>query len=393
MSLQRLVMAVFFLQPVAFGCWLPRIPEIQARLGLGPADLALALLGMPVGILLTLPFAGRLVARIGSRAAILYGYVVFLALVALPAFADSLPMLFAALALVGAAMTTLELGLNVEADQIEKTGGVMIMSRCHGFWSLGIMAGSLIGAILLALEMPPQWAILATAIVVLPLALLASRALPAPQPAEHGATESGDAGLRLPSKALLAVCLFTFGITMTEGAIADWSAVYLKSSFETSGIVTGIGYTVFAGMVAGGRFVGDMMKSRYGAVTTARICGTAALFGITVVLLAPNTAIVMAGFAALGFGVSSGFPLAVTASAAMPDRPPAASVAILSFIALLGFLVGPPIIGFVAEYWSLRVGLAMLVPPLVLSLLLTRVLAPASDARQPPPHVVAGEIL
>jgi MFS family permease len=381
MSFQRLIMVIFFLQPIAFGNWLPRIPDIQARLDLGPADLAIALLGMPVGILATLPFAGRLVSKIGGRAAIIYGFVVFLAVVSLPSFAISIETLFAALAIVGVALSTLELGLNVEADRAEKTTGSVIMSRCHGFWSLGIMAGSLLGAALTALEVAPQWSILGVAVLVLPPALAISIRLPVPDRLEAAAETEHPSSFKLPSWALLSVCIFAFGVTMTEGAIADWSAVYLRDVFGTEGFETGIGYAIFACMVAAGRFTGDSMKMRYGVMFTARICGCSALLGLLVVLLAPNSYAALLGFAAVGFGVSVGFPIAVTASAGLTDRPAAASVAILSFIALLGFLVGPPLIGFVSEFWGLRVGLAMLAPPLLISLVFTRILASKAQAQ------------
>ena len=107
MSPQRLIMLVFFLQPLAFGSWLPRIPDIQQRLSLGPAELALALLGLPVGILLTLPFAGPLVARIGARAAIRFGFAAYLIAVCLPAFSINIGMLFGALLLLGVAISSL----------------------------------------------------------------------------------------------------------------------------------------------------------------------------------------------------------------------------------------------------------------------------------------------
>ncbi len=382
MPLQRLVMLIFFLQPIAFGSWLPRIPDVQARLGLGPADLAIALLGMPVGILLTLPFAGRFVSRIGGRATVIYGFAVFLAVVALPAFADSIVTLFAALAVVGVALSTLELGLNVEADRAEKITGLVIMSRCHGFWSLGIMAGSLIGAGAVALHLPAQWSIAIVALLVLPVALAASVRLPVDAKARAAATEDARAPFKLPSVALLGICAFTFGITMTEGAIADWSAVYLKEVLLAGGALTGLGYSIFACLVAAGRFGGDHMKARFGAVAIARVCGCAALLGMLIVLLAPNTLTALAGFAAIGFGVSVGFPLAVTAAASLTDRPAAASVAILSFMALLGFLIGPPLIGFAGELWGLRVGLAVLLVPLAASLAFTRMLAPSAEKGQ-----------
>ena len=381
MPFQRLVMLIFFLQPIAFGSWLPRIPDIQAKLGLGPADLAIALLGMPVGILITLPFAGRFVSRIGGRATIIYGFVAFLAVVSLPVFAESIEMLFVALMIVGVALSTLELGLNVEADRAEKTTGLVIMSRCHGFWSLGIMAGSLIGAGAMALQVSAQWSIPVVALLVLPLALAISAQLPAePKAAAASSPTAPVAPFKLPSLALLGICAFTFGITMTEGAIADWSAVYLKEVLSAGGAATGLGYSVFACLVAAGRFGGDSMKARFGAVAIARGCGSAALVGLLIVLFAPSTLVALIGFGAIGIGVSVGFPLAVTASAGLTDRPAAASVAILSFMALLGFLVGPPVIGFVGEFWGLRTGLAILFVPLTISLVFTRMLTPRAGA-------------
>ena len=376
MPFQRLVMLIFFLQPIAFGSWLPRIPDVQAKLGMGPADLAVVLLGLPIGTLMTLPFAGRLVARIGGRTTIIYGFVAFLAVVSLPAFAGSMTTLFFALMLLGVTLSTLELGLNVEADRAEKTTGLVIMSRCHGFWSLGIMVGSLFGVGAAALHMPANWSIALTALLLLLPSLLVSIRLPLGADPVAEASQTPSAPFKMPSAALLGICAFTFGITMTEGAIADWSAVYLRDVLLATGALTGLGYSVFACLVATGRFGGDYMKSRFGAVAIARACGCASLAGMLIVLFAPTTTVALVGFAAIGVGVSVGFPLAVTASASLTDRPAASSVAILTFIALSGFLVGPPAIGFVAEAFGLRVGLGILLVPLAISLLFTRMLTP-----------------
>lgn len=244
------------------------------------------------------------------------------------------------------------------------------------------MAGSLIGAGAVALHLPAQWSIAVVALLLLPVALAASVRLPADAAAPAAVSEGARAPFQLPSVALLGICAFTFGITMTEGAIADWSAVYLKEVLLAGGAVTGLGYSIFACLVAAGRFGGDHMKARFGAVAIARVCGCAALLGMLIVLLAPNTLTALAGFAAIGFGVSVGFPLAVTAAASLTDRPAAASVAILSFMALLGFLIGPPLIGFAGELWGLRVGLAVLLVPLAASLAFTRMLAPSAEKGQ-----------
>ncbi|CAN7309944.1 MFS transporter [Rhizobium sp. LjRoot258] len=371
MSFQKSVMAIFFLQPIAFGSWLPRIPEIQARLELGPADLALALLGMPVGILSTLPVAGRVVSHIGGKATVIAGFFVFSVIVCLPAFSHTPVELFIALTLLGIAMSTLELGLNVEADRAEKDTGSIIMNRCHGFWSLGIMAGSLLGSAMVAIATPAEWAIVVAASIVLPFAVLASLRLP---PDREAGSAPPHAPFKLPSSALFGICAFVFGITMTEGAIADWSAVYLKDVFRTDGMMTGIGYTIFASMVAAGRFSGDHLKQRFGAILLARGCGAAALVGMLIIVFAWHSLVTLAGFGLVGIGVSVGFPLAVTAAASLKDRPAAANVAILSFMALTGFLIGPPLIGFIAEVSGLRVGLAVLIVPLAISLAFTRML-------------------
>jgi MFS family permease len=374
---QRLTMLVFFLQPLAFGSWLPRIPDVQAALGLGPAGLALALLGLPCGTLLTLPFAGPLVGRIGARMAIITGFAYYAIAVSLPAFATDPIFLFVSLMLAGSSISFLELGLNVKADRVEKATGRLIMTTAHGFWSLGIMAGSLVGSLLAALGFQAYWAILAVAAVTTPVGLVTGYLLPR-YPAESRPEATPGAKRspwRLPSAALLGICFFVFGVTMTEGAIADWSAVFLRDVFA-AGSTAGLGYTVFAFLVATGRFGGDWLRARFGAVVLARFCGVLALIGIAILAAAPSMAVALIGFGIVGLGVSVGFPLAVTAAASLTDRAASANVAVLSFVALCGFLVGPPVIGYVAEFIDMRAGLAALLPVLIVSLLLAGRLRP-----------------
>jgi len=371
---QRLTMLIFLLQPIAFGSWLPRIPDVQQALGLGPQGLAIALLGLPCGTLLTLPFAGPLVGRIGPRRAIVIGMVLYSVATCLPALALTPTLLFVALMLAGSSLSFVELGLNVQADLVEKSTGAVIMTTSHGFWSVGIMLGSLLGSGLAALGLTAGHAIALVAVVVLPLALVVAIALPVmtAEPPKNGSQRSVWA---FPSWALLGICCFVFGITMTEGAMADWSAIFLRDALGANAGTVGLGYAVFAMMVAAGRFGGDTLKRRFGAVNTARLCGSLALFGATILFVAPSTLIALLGFGIIGLGVSVGFPLAVTAAASLTDRTASANVAILSFVALLGFLVGPPVIGFVAEHADMRLAIACLVPVLLVSLLLTGRLA------------------
>ena len=375
MSPQRLVMLAFFLQPVAFASWLPRIPEIQARLGLGPAALSFALLGLPIGIGVVLPFAGPLVARIGSHKAIQYGFLFYLAAACLPVFAFHPIVLFAGLMLVGMAISSLELGLNVAADEVEKSGGRAIMSTCHGFWSLGMMAGNMAGAGLAALDLVPQASVPVMAGLSLLVAVPLGRALPAGATEAAGKPDAPKASpFFIPGLVLYGICIFAFGTTMTEGAAADWSAIYLRQVFSADPAWAGIGYGVFAGLVATGRFLGDWLKVRYGPVAIARVTAATALAGVLILFVSPAYPVSLLGFALAGFGVSVAFPLAVTAAAGLGDRPAAQNVAMLSLIGLSGFLIGPPVIGFIAQNYGIRTGLLVLAPGLAMSLALAGLL-------------------
>jgi MFS family permease len=378
---RRLTMLIFFLQPMAFGSWLPRIPEIQHMLGLGPAGLAVALLGLPCGTLLTLPFAGRIVGQIGARRAILTGFPLYSMIVMLPVLAPNPISLFFALLLCGSSISFLELGLNVEADQVEKSSGRLLMNTSHGFWSLGIMAGSLVGALLGGAAIPPSVSVPLVAIVILPIALLVAMRLPAGLREDPSPTHRN--GFVRPSRALLGICFFVFGVSMTEGAMADWSAIFMRDIIRADTAAAGLAYSVFALLVAGGRFGGDWLKARFTAVPVARFCGALAILGIVLLYFAPSYPMALAAFGLIGLGVTIGFPIAVSAAASLTDRPAASSVAVLSFIALVGFLVGPPVIGLISELGNIRLGLAALLPFLVLSLALTGMLIPTRKSARP----------
>jgi MFS family permease len=367
-----LVRAIFFLQPVAYGAWLPRIPDVAGTLGLTPAGLALVLLGLPVGTVLTLPFAGRIVGAIGARRAMLAGFLIYALALSLPGLATSGPLLFAALVAAGAAISFLELGLNVGADAAEKASGALVMNSAHGFWSLGIMAGSVLGSLLAGLGLSPGFAVPLAALVSVPLGLVAAARLPADTAAATPQTPTADeapGGFTPPSLALWGICAFVFGVTMTEGAMADWSALFLRQVFAVTGAEAGLGYSLFALMVAVGRFAGDALKLRFGAVVLARTAVGIGLVGIVLVALSSAPVLALFGFALVGLGVSVGFPLAVSAVAALPGVP-ARNVAALTIAALSGFLVGPLVIGFIAEDAGLRLGLAALGVFLVASLIL-----------------------
>ncbi len=366
MTPTRLIMAVFFVQALSLTNWFPRIPDVQARLGLGPAELSICLIGGSLGSLCVTFFTGPLIDRLSPRVTMLLGMCLFYVSLTLPGWTWDAPSLFVALALMGASYVTVDVAMNVEAARIQETGGKRILSTCHGFWSLGSVAGSVIGAQFAQADVRSWLHLLIVAVVSLPVGLMLVRALPsidAAPAAEHPRRPV----MALPSMAMVGVCIYAFGVILAELTTRNWGAVYLRETIGTSAAATGWGLGIFSLMMAAGRLAGDRLTDRIGAVALGRLCAATAVLGVLALVTAQNLPLALMGFGAIGLGVSVGFPLSVSAAAARGDRPPAINVATLSLIAYSGSLVGPPLVGFVAQGAGLRTGLATLLPLMMLS--------------------------
>ncbi|SDR26949.1 MFS transporter [Pseudovibrio sp. Tun.PSC04-5.I4] len=366
----NLIRGVFFLQPIALGAWFPRIAEIQERVQATDGQFALALVGMPVGLLFMLMFAGRLTEKFGTRQLLVAGLFAFICLMPLPTYAESIVQLFVYLALVGGALAFVELCMNVIADKTERKSGQLIMSGCHGLWSFGVLVGSLISAGFSWAGYGPSESILMVSGIALLPAVFTSYSLN--EGREPDVAEKSKDGFQMPSTALIAVCFFAFGITMTEGAIADWSAIYVTDLFGLSAWYAGIAYSAFAMMVTFGRLTGDWLRTRVAVeVAAAGIC-VIALVGVGILIVSSSYMISLLGFGLVGLGVSGGFPLAVTAAAQKPGRSAAINVGLMTQIALGGFLVGPLVIGYAADHLGIQGGFILLLPALALSLIMSR---------------------
>lgn len=369
---------IFFLQPLILGAWFPRIPQMQSLLDLSAGQLAVALMGMPIGLLTALSIGGKLSEWLGTRRLLIVALLAQAVCLPLPTFASTGVMFFVFLTIAGLALALAELGLNVTASEVEARAGRHIMNVSHGFWSIGVLCGSAIGSLCAAWHIAPTQSLIAVALVCTIPAIWIGRQITdftvAPSPSE-GPEKRG------VSKALLFVSLFGFGIAMSEGAMADWSAVYFTDIFGASPGVAGASYTVFALCVAIGRFQGDHLKARFDVVHLGQGFAMLSIAGLLVLITSSSVTAAFIGIALLGLGLSIGFPVAVSAASILPGRSSAGNVAILTQMVLCGFLVGPPMIGFVAEQTTMRAGLAALLPVLVLALYFARHL---SDPAQRP---------
>ncbi len=379
MSMRNWLFFVFFSQPVALGAWLPRIPEVQEKLALSPAELAIALIGAPIGTLSSLLVAGRIGDWLGAQKTMLIFYPLFFLAMTLPFLANSQLTLMLSLAVMGSTLSILELGMNVSADLYEKQRKKLVMSRAHGLWSFGLTTGTIVGSASAAVRLDPFLMEVAIfAVLILP-SLYAVKQVNLDQPAPAAAGNTGKMGFTMPHILLLGICLFTFGTTLTEGAVADWAAIFMRDIHGASHGFAGLSLTFFTMSVALTRLTGDKLREHFSTTDLARTLAIIGVLGLGVIYIAPNAIIAMLGFAMLGSGVALGFPLAVTAAANAPGKSSASNVAVLSFLALTGFLVGPISIGFVAEVTNIKIGLMVITPMLAVSAVLASTLKPSSS--------------
>ncbi|MEE9336344.1 MAG: MFS transporter [Granulosicoccaceae bacterium] len=357
------VFAVFFVESAVLGNWIPRIPELKAKLELSDTGLGLCLLAVPLGTILGLLVAGRILEVIGLRK----GCQLFLPLWALffmlPSQANTSVLFAASLVLCGATVGLVEVAMNTTADAIERFRGIRIMSRCHGFWSLGSMAGAIAGSALAQMAIDVKWHFGVMMPLLAILGYVAASKIEENEIASADNTHADDAShFRLPSRAILLLCIMPLGIMSIEGAFIDWSAVFMDSILSASPWVIGLTYAFFSVVMASVRLSGDMLADRFGAYTIVRTSGLAAAAGIILFAMAPSVPVALLGAALSGLGVAVVYPMAVTAAARRPGRSSADNVAALTMISFCAFLVAPPIIGFISDCLGLRWALALLAP-------------------------------
>jgi MFS transporter len=373
------VAAFFALAGIALGSWVARIPAVQTRLGLDPGALGLALLGISAGAVVAMPSCGWLIARWGSRRVVETAGLAACALLILPPLAPNGWLLWLTLAAFGAAYGVLDVAMNTQAAAVEMRYGRPIMSSFHGVFSVGGLAGSAAAGFVASRGIAPAPHLIGVAIVLAAIALVArTRLLP---PSTDDA--AGGPAFARPSRALAGLGAIAFCVLLAEGAIGDWSAVYLTSVLGAAAGVGAAGYAAFSLTMAAGRFAGDSLAARFGPVGLARGGGLLIALGMALTLLVDRANLAIAGFAVAGIGMAGLFPVAITAAGRTPGVPAATAIAAVATLGYLGFLAGPPAIGMAAQAAGLRVGLGLVAALGVAVMLLAR----SVGAGQPEPVV------
>jgi len=355
------IFGVFFLESAVLGNWIPRIPDMKRALELSDAQLGFCLLAIPLGTVLGLLVAGRIIERTGLRRACQIALPAWALSFVFPPVADTQAVFIVFLLISGVAVGLTEVAMNTEADRIEQVLNKRIMSRCHGFWSLGSMAGALTGGALAHLG----WSVTEHFMMVMPaiavLGLWMATRLPLSEPDVSEQAESSSTLFCVPSRFILLLCMMPMGAMVVEGAFIDWSAVFVESMLDASPLVISVIYSFFAIVMAAVRLCGDAIGDRYQPKQIVQVSGVAAAAGIALFAASTNEVMAMFGAVLSGMGVAIVYPLAVTAAARRPGVP-ADNVAAITMISFTAFLLAPPIIGFVSELFGLRVALFMLAP-------------------------------
>jgi MFS family permease len=353
------VRLVFLVEGTIFGAWLPRIPDIKNALQLEAGQLGLALAGFPAGSLIGFLVAARFAHALGLRRACMIAGPVFALTFVFVGAAGSLLTFFIALSFCGIAVALMEVAMSSKAGQIENLMGRRIMSQCHGFWSIGSVIGALVGGFLSQAAVTPG-----TQFILLnPLLAGTAVVVAANMPNDPAITNDESAGFFvLPTKALWLLCLMPVGIMALEGAVMDWSALFVREVLAGEPFVAAAAYAVFSTMMAVLRLSGDRLAERFGSFTVVLVSSISAALGVAVFALAPSLQILLVGAALMGAGVAPVFPLAVSAAAASPGKSAEANVAAVSFIAFVVFLLSPPLMGGLAELLDLRKAFLFMVP-------------------------------
>lgn len=338
----------FFLNGTVFGVWATQIPVIKGHLDLSPAVVGVALLCLAAGALTAMVGTGALLGRVGSAPAVRVTALLFALLLPLPALMPDLASLCAVLFLFGAAGGTMDVAMNAHGALVERHLGRPIMSSLHGMWSLGGLFGAAAGGLLLqALPPTAACAVIAGALLVLFLAVQGGF-LPG------GADSSAEStGLALPSRGTLLLGALTFLSFMSEGAILDWSAIYLREDLGGATMVAGLGFAVFSGAMAVGRFCGDRLRQRFGGATLVRAGAMLAFAGLALALVGGGVGggpvVAVLGFGLTGLGLSNVVPVLFSTAGAGDEGTAASSIAAVATLGYAGVLTGPALLGFVAE--------------------------------------------
>jgi fucose permease len=369
---RRATRLIFLVSGMAMSAWAPMVPYVKVRLGLDDAQLGAALLAFGGGSMLSMPFVGWLTHRLGNRVVIMSaGLLMCLALPVL-AQVSSVGMLVGTLLYFGVMLGAVNVAMNAYAVEVEHRSGDRLMSGFHGLFSVGGLTGAALLSGLLALGLALPGAAITIAIVLALTMLWLRNGL-------HGDASSASVDIEeksrfgMPHARAWLLGLMCFVSFMAEGAMLDWSAVFLRDVRGMASASAGFGYACFSVAMAVGRFSGDRLIARHGPAWAVRVGASLAVVGFLLVACVPLTAAAWLGFVLIGLGASNIVPVMFSAAGRLAGTPPAVAIATATTLGYVGLLSGPALIGFVAHASSLSAAFVAVAGLLVIVALSARI--------------------
>ncbi|MGK5680408.1 MFS transporter [Actinoplanes sp. URMC 104] len=394
------VYAAFILAGVAAASWASRIPQVRDELGLTPSGIGLVLLSLAAGSIVSLLLAGQIVARLGSsRTVAIMGAVLGVALFAVSfGYEYGVPPVVLALFVFGFANGAWDVAMNVQGAIVERRLGKAIMPRFHAGFSVGTVAGALVGAGAVALGISVTAHLAVTAVLIAVIVVFSVRAflpddagpVPAVTPSDPtmvGSTapvvtkrdrlHAALATWREPRT--LVVGVFVLAFAFTEGAGIDWISVSMIDSHGTSAAVGTLAFAVFLSAMTAGRWFGPALLDRYGRVVVVRVLAAISLAGLALYILGPGSPYAFVGALFWGLGASLGFPVGMSAAADDPAHA-ASRVSVVASIGYCAFLGGPPLIGFLGDHVTVKNALVAVAVLLIVSISVAGAVKPLAEA-------------
>jgi MFS family permease len=368
------IRAVFFIHAISSGGLYTHVAAMQQSLGIDAATLGLAFLGFPAGSMIVLQFGSRILEAVGTRRVLLFTLPVLPVWTALLTIMPTAWTLFASLIVYALFYSLPNMAMNIEADRVEASQTARVMNSCHGVWSAGYLLATLIGTVAVSLNMSPVQHLGLLAVPIIPAAIWIIAGIDPAPPRPH--TAQVVRRLSLPTLAVWLLVAFTIGPNMLEGALRNWSVIYMRDTFAAPGWVDTLTLPVFLLAQSIGRLNADRFVTRFGPVRVARTLNISAFVGCLLVTIAPNIYVALAGFLCVGIGVCASYPLTTSAAARLGDRPSSQNVASLTLAVQLIMLASPAALGWVATNLGIRLTFGVILPAVLLSQWLARYLKP-----------------
>jgi MFS family permease len=350
------VSSFFFLAGFTFFSWTSRIADIRLKLHLNSAGLGAVLLGLPAGLMVSLPLAGWLVAKFGSRPIATFAAICYVCTLPALGLVTAVWQLAGVLFVFGMGGNLLNISINTQAIGTESLYGRTIMASYHGLWSLAGFSGAAVGSLAIGLGwLPYQHFLTITALGHLIILAGSGRLL-----RQDAHSNSGQPIFVRPDRSLINLGIIAFCSMLCEGAMFDWSGVYFQTVIQPPKALVAAGLTAFTATMAAGRFVGDWLATKWGIKRILQGSGLLTAMGLLTAIVFPSLYPALIGFLLVGAGVSSVVPLVYSAAGRSKVLSPGVALAAVSTIGYLGFLFGPPFIGFIAQAFNLRVSLGLI---------------------------------